>query len=88
MSAAAKPTTIDLHVRSHVDTAAYGVSGGQYSAPAGRARGPRPMTRAEVAWAQAEGRDMPARFTGRWGGRYFYRGREWTGDTNAIGAGR
>lgn len=46
------------------------------------------MTRGEIAWAQAEGRSMPPRFTGRWHGKYFYRGREWTGHTGEVGKGR
>lgn len=58
---------------THVDTACYGVSGGQYTAPPARVRGrPACMPRRE--------RDAlgvrPNGFTGLWQDRYFVRGVE------------
>jgi hypothetical protein len=76
-----------LRVSATHNMGSFGVSGGLYSGDVSRAltRGPRPMTRTQIAWAQADGRSRPPRFTGRWGDRYYYRGREWTGPTNMLG---
>ena len=40
-----------------------------------------------LAEAQMETNDdkMPVNFTGRWGSKHYYKGREWTGETRLLG---
>ncbi len=66
-----------LYQGTHVDTACYGVAGGQYSAPMGRRRGfPPAMPARERDSRIANGDPRPNGFTGLWGDRYFVRGVE------------
>lgn len=54
-----------------------GVSGGMYTAPAGRRRGyPSSMPRAQRDALIADERPRPNGFTGLWGDRYYVRGVE------------
>jgi hypothetical protein len=62
---------------THVDTSGMGVSGGMYTAPAGRRRGyPPSMTCAQRDALIMTGGPRPNGFTGLWGDRYYVRGVE------------
>lgn len=43
------------------------------------------MTKLDIERMEILGLPMPNRFTGKWNGQHFYKGRRWYGPTNRVG---